>query len=91
MGAYNRNRRSALKQALVVQIKKSIALTDLLIIKLQNFMINRFHHNIDGGTGGGGDAYNQMYLKVSLFSRRIWTYNCGGVILSGEFHVSGRF
>ena len=53
MGAYNRNRKSALQQAIVVQIKISIALTDLLI-KLQNIMINRFHLNTVGGKGDGG-------------------------------------
>ena len=53
MGAYNRNRKSALKQAIVVQIKVSIALTDLLI-KLQNIMITRFHLNTVGGKGWGG-------------------------------------
>ena len=49
MGACNRNRKSALQQAIVVQIKISIALTDLLI-KLQN-MITRFHLNTVGGEG----------------------------------------
>ena len=43
-----------------MQIKISIALTDLLI-KLQNIMITRFHLNTVGGKGWG--AYNQMYLK----------------------------
>ena len=47
MGAYNRNRKSALQQAIVVQIKISIALTDLLI-KLQNITINRFNFRREG-------------------------------------------
>ena len=55
MGAYNRNRKSALQEAIVVQIKISIALTDLLI-KLQNIAINRFNLRREG-VGG----YNQMY------------------------------
>ena len=56
MGA--KNRKSALQQGIVVQIKISIALTDLLI-KLQNIMIMGFHLNTVRGKGWG--AYNQMY------------------------------
>ena len=50
MGVYNRNRKSALQQAIVVQIKISIALTDLLI-KLQNITINRFTLRREGVWG----------------------------------------
>ena len=60
MGAYNRNRKSALQQAIVVQIKISTALTGWLI-KLQNIMITRFHlcqyswsKGVVGGGGRGG-------------------------------------
>ena len=44
-----------------MQIKISIALTDLLI-KLQNIMITRFHlKTVEGKGVGGGGAYKQMY------------------------------
>ena len=52
-------KKSALKQAIVVQIKISISLTDLLI-KVQNIMITRFNLRREG-VGGGRGAYNQMY------------------------------
>ena len=45
-------KKSALQQAIVVQIKISIALTGLLI-KLQNITITRFHLNTVGGKGWG--------------------------------------
>ena len=58
MGAYNRNRKSALQQAVVVQIKISIALTDLLI-KLQNITINRFKLRREGVGGLQSDVLRQ--------------------------------
>ena len=64
MGAYNRNRKSALQQAIVVQIKISIALTDLLI-KLQNITINRFNLRREGvcGEGGGGRLQSDVLRR----------------------------
>ena len=62
MGAFNRNRKSALQQAIVVQIKISIALTDLLI-KLQNITINRFNLRREGEWGGGGRLQSDVLRR----------------------------
>ena len=73
-----------------MQIKiVSIALTSLLI-KLDNIKINRFHLNTVGGKGGGGLIIRCSSFFLLLFSGRIWAYNCGGVILSGEFIQSRK-